>query len=339
MVAVPNVIHRSSKVRQIRTVWSDIETFLKDCSMKSENTAATYRTAIRDFFLYACDKAIQQLTADDLQFEYSDILDYRTYLLEEKEMKAGSVNTKMAAIKAVMAFLARHTRYSFINIDTFTVDKLKGEVDSYGNLSFDEAMQFVMAVKAQEKGEEKSLLFEMATFTSIRRDALLALEWRHFEVKDNKVIITTLDKGRKEDRKPISIDLYNRLLTLKRAGQTKVFTLTRKTANRAVRTVCEQLGIDDERNIVLHSFKKVAINWILQNEGDVIKAARQGNHGVDTMSKYYAKTMEDFDSMAGMNMGKSIDISVLTTMTAEQLVMLIEKASNSTKLELLMLTK
>lgn len=323
-----------------RSVHNDIETFLRDKALNSENTAKAYAADIRDFFLYMCGKEIGQLTVDELHFEHGDILDYRVYLMEEKEYGVTSVNRKMTSVKQVMEHLSRYERYSFLRVETFTVDKLKGEGESYGDFTFDEVMEMVERVKKQDKGMEKSLLIDFAARTSFRLESILEITWKAFEVKEDKVLVTVVGKGKKKDEKPIPLSLYDNLLSLVRPGSDKVFTLTKKTAQKAVRTLVKEMNLDERRNLVFHSLKKVAPNWIMDTTGDIKKAAIQGAHSsIETTYKHYLNRNVNYDDMAGLNMGKEIDLSVLDGMSTEELMMIIRQSNISTKNDLVNIAK
>jgi integrase len=322
-----------------RSVHNDIETFLRDKAINSENTAKAYAADIRDFFLYMRGKEFGQLTTDDLRFEHGDILDYRLHLIEQ-EYGVSSVNRKMSAIKQVMDHLSRYERYSFLRVETFTVDKLKGEGESYGDFTFDEVLTMVELVKKQDKGMEKSILIDFAARTSFRLDSILEITWKAFEVKEDKVLVTVIGKGKKRDVKPIPLSLYDNLLSLVRHGSDKVFTLTKKTAQKAIRTLVKEMGLDQNRNLVFHSLKKVGPNWIMDTTGDIKKAAIQGAHkSIDTTYKHYINKNVNFDDMAGLNMGKEIDLSVLEGLTAEQLMLIIRQSNHSTKHDLVNVAK
>ena len=82
----------------------------------------------------------------------------------------------------------------------------------------DEVIAMIQILKNDpNKGEEKSLLWELAEVTSFRKSSLLNLKWSSiiYNPQQDLYIISTYLK-KKKDKKPITPDLYERLLKNKK---------------------------------------------------------------------------------------------------------------------------
>lgn len=329
---------------RIDSVYSDIENFLRDKKLRSENTMKAYRNDIESFFNVMLNKNIQELNYDDLCFKHKDVVRYRMFLVE-KGYSNSSINRKIASVKSLFEFFERDN--SNIRSSIFDVDRLKEKPVSYGVLSYEESKEMIELVKKQRKGLEKSLFIEFAVYTSFRLNAIMNLKWDNFTYDNQRGywIVGVYDKGEKFDEKPISEDFYNRLCVLKNGDQKGisrnvddefVFHLNKKTPGEMIRSLLEEMGIEEGRNITFHSLKKVAINWILDNGGSVAEAAQQGNHSSpQTTLKHYAERKKDMSGMAGLKMGSEIDLSSLYNLSAEDLRNVILNLSVGGKMEVL----
>lgn len=310
-----------AKVIQLNTVgdvYSIIKTFIRSLALNSENTARNYEMDIRQFFEMTRGKSIEHLTVEDLQFTYNDILDYQLYLAER--YSTNSVNRKINVLRSLYHKLAANDIP--VNPMVFDIPKLKeSDAESYGTLTWEEAKQMIELAKKERNGEEKSLLIELAVMTSIRLTALLNLKWKNFEQKDGFWVVKVIDKGNSVDEKPIKNELYQRLLTLKSKNKEKVFSVSESTANRLVKKLAKEMGIDEERNIVFHSLKKVGINWVLDTTGDLVLASKQGNHkSIQTTYNYYLDRNKDFSKYAGLTMGEKPDLEQLRNVDIDVLI-------------------
>lgn len=335
-----NAINNVAALNQ-GSVFEDIQTFIRSKEKKSESTAINYERSIRQFFTYMRKgKMLEQLVEADLKFKNSDALRYQLYLSERYENS--TVNAYMFAIQSLYNFLEKN-EYP-VKAKVMEVDALStSESESYGKLGLQEAEKMAELVKKQVKGIEKSALIKLAYKTSIREGALLSLEWSDIKKVEDKdmYVIETIDKGNKKDRKPISEQMYNELLQIKqqeyykRYNDNKVFHITTKTVWQMMNTLRAEMNIPDDRNVVFHSFKNVAINWELQVNNDVQRAKIQGNHSdVNTTLKHYADNNSDLESMAGIQMEKQIDDSVFDHLTLEQFKQLCKGIENGLGMQL-----
>jgi integrase len=317
-------------------VYEDIQAFFEEFDQKSNDkrqsrnhksekssTRLSYEKNIREFFKFVLDgKEIEHLTEDDLKLKKRDIINYRKKLQENGNAN-NTINQKMASVRSLFSFL--NSEYE-INTSIFDLKRLDETTNHYGIINQTEAELFAETAfqTEREKPFLKKLLILTAIRTSFRIDELLNLKWNSFELVDGVYKVSIRGKRNKLVTNAVSEKLYNEILKLKEENkETKwtgdpeiVFQITESAVNTMMKRLRTKLNISDERNVVFHSFRKVAINWELDTTGDVKKAAQQGNHSsIDVMYKNYIDHTRDYTQSAGVQMEKTIDLSFLDDLT------------------------
>ncbi len=330
----------------VDTVYNDFETFFAE-ELKADNTRRAYKKDIEYFFWYMKNKNINELVyigskdkSCDLWFEYKDVLRYRNHLRDVMGKKS-TINRKIAAMRKLYKYLAKNN-YE-VNQFAFEVDDLeRDDLESSGVLTPDEAKVMWTLAEEMPNGVEKSIFLEVAWNTSIRVSALLSLTWKQIKnVKEKQWEIEVKDKG-KINKQGISDELYNRLLTLKREDEERVFTLSYTTVYETVIEISRKMGIPAERNISPHSVRKSLIDWGVKVLKDPVAAAKQGNHNLEVMYKYYLSQNPDYSDRPAFKYKEGNDLTALKELAMtnpEKLFDLIQKASYSTQNELLSLLK
>jgi site-specific recombinase XerC len=337
----------------IVSVGQMFESYLRNKEKNSPNTAKVYRIHIEQFFYYMTGKEVSQLVHkdeddSDILFTNIEITDYKNDLLDGnvpsydkhgnprfKKMCASTANTKISAVRSFYEYISGSIKE--INLNVFNIDRAKGQTESSGYLSYEEAMQMSELAKSLDDGEEKSCLIELATYTSIRLSALLNLKTNKIIKKQDEWVVEVFDKGQKFDEKPIRDDLYQRLILLsERYDDGTIFDISKKrTFQRTVDQLAHTIGIND-RHITFHSLKNVAINWIIETTGNIVEGAKQGNHkDINTTFKNYVNKQKNFKAMAGVQMGKEKDYSKLESLSTEQWLELIKKCPDSVQVAIM----
>lgn len=316
----------------VGTVHNKVATYIKKKARKSEKTAQAYEADFRQFCKIALGKELEYLKDEDLAIDTEIICKYQDLLCEK--YKGTSVNRKMSAIKSIFEYLAIDNKN--IRMEVFNaVETLPKFTNHYGVLEKEEVDQMIELAKELPNGEEKSALIWLAFQTGIRLNALLNLKWEDIKRIQNVWVVTVYDKGNKYDEKPIPDALYARLSAFRGDGE-KVFNMTPKTAERTIKTLCERMGIDADRNITFHSLKKAGINYILDITGDIDLAAKFGNHKtIQTTYESYANRKKDYAEMPSYTIGQEIDTSALDNLTKEQLLEIIRSCKDATKIEIM----
>ncbi|PLR99551.1 tyrosine-type recombinase/integrase [Bacillus sp. T33-2] len=298
--------------------------YKKNNKQEKSPTRISYEKNIREFFRIVLNKEIEHLIIHDLDLKKRDIISYRKQLLDNGNAN-GTVNQKLSSVKSLFNFLSAEYE---LNTAIFNLKRLKDNPNSYGHLSQTEAERFaeVAFETEREKPYAKKMLILFAIRSSFRIDVILNIKWRDFEYVDGVYKVTGIGKGNKINTNSISAKLYEQILVLKELNkQTKwngdpelVFQITEDPINKMMKRLRERLGIPKERNIVFHSFRKVAIDWELEMTGNVKSAALQGNHSnIDTMWKHYVNKQRDFSQTPGVRMEQEIDLSFLDSLTVD----------------------
>lgn len=331
MISIMTSATNIARLQKPETVFDLIETFLISKGLDSKNTQSAYRSDIEQFFKIMRNKDIGQLTFDELCFKNYEIEQYKAILAEQY---AGStVNRKIATLKSLYDYFAANDIK--VNKNAFKVKRIKHNTASWGALSPEEGFEMVERVKKQRKGAIKSALIHTALETSFRLSALLSAEYSNIsETKNEQGLwtMTLIEKGNKEVTMPISDELYEKLQSIRKPKQKKIFNLDPKTCRNALKTVCEEMGISAKRNISFHSLRNVAINFSIDIGQDIMTAARQGNHSSpSTTLNHYLKKKEDLSNMPGLLMGQKIDLSILESLSAEEWMLLVRQLDGVTQ--------
>lgn len=320
-----------------------------------EGTAKNYKTDLNLFFLQVYDKSPEHVTIFDLEgTTMLDAMMYYQWLTEEIEAPDGtskpryknaSVNRKLNAIKSFFRFL--NAQFDTIDEKIFKNCESKDtQLDSvsWDGLDWEEAIQ-IWEYAEDKYGNEISLLFKLASITSVRLDALISSSWETdwFIKKENGIevnYIEVIDKGKKH-KKPISNKLFAELQ--EKLGSTgKLFpTLYPTKVGKILKEILASLNFDPRRNIKFHSFKKAGVMRALEKTGNMYKAKEQGNHSsMTTSEKYYLKYKECLMDMTSFTMDLDVDISEeLSEFSNEELLNAIDQLSDGAKFELLRILK
>lgn len=321
------------------SVWTNIETWLEKCKMKSKNTAKTYETAVRDFFTWLCNKRLEDLKPEEIIINGTILVQYQT-LLKDKKLKNNTVNTKMGAIRSLYKFIQED--YEDIKSEWFNkIERLDEEEDSenYGELYMHEVEQMIELVKHTYKGLEKQLLIEFAVTTSFRKESILKLKWSDIVYNpDENLYLFPTYKKRNKDIKPIKPEQYERLLQLKKKNKEYIFGLSNTTIQNMMNKLKEQMNIDPNRNITFHSFKNIAINFACKDLQDPSLAQTQGGHkSFNTTKKFYIKANKRFGDMPGIRIWDKPDYSKIDEADENKLRKAISECSETTKREILIM--
>lgn len=351
-------INRNKREDNIETsieVYEMIELILSDLAENSKNTERNYRSNYREFFRMVTEKEMEFATWEEvLKITYSDVMRYRNELKKINVNK--TINTKVASLIT----LYRHLRRENNKIDLGVVDLAKlpeREEDSkqYGSLTEDEVeslLEHCRALPPRQKPLEKELFFKLAFVTAIRVQALLNLTWGDIRyLKDTNGervrVIEVRDKG-KLDKTPITDELYEELLQLKENDMfeqlsleekkdDKVVKISDKALRRTLNNFCEEQGIDEERNIVLHSLKKASLDKVYGATNNINVTARHGHHsGVEMVYRHYEGKNESLSDRPSFSMfdGK-LDTTRLEDLSKEELLKAIGECSEFTVNEIL----
>jgi integrase len=316
-----------------------IDNFLNDKKARSENTFKNYKIDIEQFFQFIFDRHYSYISVEEVESITSDeIIEYRLKLQEEGKANA-TINRKITSVRKLFGYL-ESTNPKIRKAIFGIVEKMKeNDTESYGVLSWEESQEMLKLAKTYKDGEKLSMLIELAVKTCYRLRVLLdlTLDHIHLEEKGGQAfhVIKMIDKGEKHN-KPISKEVYNRLVALSSNPNEPIFNFSPHTVGRRLNDLVTEMKLDLRRNIKFHSLKKCGINFVFDSTGDIMLAQQQGNHkSASTTMKSYLEHQTDYSKMPSYTMGESIDLAPLEELSKEQLLELIKGATSGTQLELL----
>ncbi|WP_281253818.1 site-specific integrase [Terribacillus aidingensis] len=202
------------------------------------------------------------------------------------------------------------------------------------DLFTDAALRFEL-----HNARSKCNLLKFAARTSLRLSECLNILKRDLVVCKDYVKVKALQKGKKEFETAISIDFYRELLEsgLKNLSDNdKVFgELKARTIETMIQRLKKHIGFSEDRNIVFHSFRGVAINYEYDVSGDIKKAMLQGNHSNSvTTFKYYLDKQRDLSNAPGVKMDKEENREFLKELSKEDYMNFFENVKIDTLNEL-----
>lgn len=319
--------------REDKNVWGCIKTFLDRIEQNSENTRRTYERAIRDFFYTMRNKKLENLVEEDLIFTKPQIETYQVSL--RNKFKSTTVNNRISALKKCYTKLED---YGFeVKASWFVLDRYKEyDKESYDRMTHEEVIQVINLVSKTRKGFEKGLLVRLAYATAFRKESLLEMKWNDIVNREGIWFVKTLGKGNEWDYKKISNDLYTELMKQRNLiGGEKIFQLTKKTVNKMMNYIRENINFGD-RVITFHSLKKSSINEVaLITNYDLKAMQRQGNHAnvTTTLNDYMAE--KSLDDLVIVDINYHVPVEKFDELSKEELVNLIKSADRSIQIKLL----
>lgn len=340
----PKYDNNVSKLK--KNAYSYISCFLETKALNSTNTASSYEADIKQFFRAVRYKALEMLTIEDLIITVDDVEAYQLQLAKNNDIAyndgkpyaPSSIARKISSVKKLYSRL--EAKDLPVKEAWFNVDKIKGESESYGVLSWEEVLDMIELVKDEKKGDIKASLMETAVITCFRQNSLLNLTWDNIENIDGVWVLCAeeeaIGKGKQISKKPITDELHDRLMGLKKKHKDRrIFPLEKKTVVVMMQRLRGKLKLDDD--ITFHSLKKCGINEAYEiSGGDIMAVAEQGDHkSFGTTMKHYMKKKKKFSEMVGLKIGQKVDISSLENLTQEQLMKLVQQSSRNVQIELM----
>lgn len=312
-------------------LYDDIMIFLNEMGIESEHTRRAYETDIRQFFKLIKGKDLEHLTLEDLQLRKNDIEMFKQILLDNGTARS-TINRKVAALRSLLKSLKANEWD--IKIDFFhTVKSLKTQDDQYDALEIHEVEKMAeLALEEVNDAQIKHYLILFALDTCMRKSALLNLKWSDFEVHENEVFVNYIDKGKKEFRKKISKSFYNKLLSIKKEGEERVFPISVYSVDEMMKRLRKKMNIDPNRRIVFHSIRKAAITFhYRKSKGDIIQAKKAAGHSNIQTTMRYIKEPE-YEEMGAVSCSSNLDEELYKKVTHEELIKAIENCPKDLQL-------
>lgn len=240
-----------------------------DCS---NGTVENYVTGVYGFFIWITNEYLHDIPPSGVTG--FDIREYKNYITNNKNLKANTINNKLAALKSFFSFLYGkkyidkdpaqdikkikiHTQQTGASINDLEIKRLKREVITRGNPL------------------HKTIIFNLC-YTGVRVSELINLKLIDIIIKENKkdsYLIVRNGKGGKYREIPLNstlIDIYYEWIDerKRRNIQSEFFLITersnkacRSAINKIVRKYGLRIGRDD---IHPHTFRKYFLRKILE---------------------------------------------------------------------------
>jgi site-specific recombinase XerD len=330
MLALENV-----EILRNKSVFENIQTFIRYRSKRSKNTAKAYENDIRLFFKIVKHKELERLTPEDLKISLPEAYEYQNVLVDSGEFKNNTVNRKVNVIKSLYFFL-KGCEYK---VNPFVFKQVKDLPDDTENIDFltpDEVWLLAdLALTEQRDGLKKRALILTAGTTSIRKNAIRKLKLSHFkksEEKENTYIIETdfFDKS-KLIRKEIHENLYK---LIKEAHGNKsedeiIFDISNTAIDEMMKRLIKKAGFDPKRNISFHSLRKAGVMWVDEfTNGDMVAITAQGNWSSPTVAYNNYINKKRKVNLAGVGMFEYNDDSIFDELTREEMLKLLKSVGN-----------
>lgn len=315
---------------QIQKFLSSKET--KSSKRKSMDTKNAYTKDIKDFFAIIRNKEITELTLSDMNITFDDLEDFITNMRESCAYSNSTISRKISAVKSLLKYLhSKKIDNKRIVSEIDYLDGIKGmpdESERHGILTVEEVREMSnLALQEREKGEIKSLFFLLGLDTALRKEELLSLKWSDFNIGENHVIIKGLGKGNIKFRKEISIKFYNTLSTLNK-GQEKVFDITGEGIRLSFDRIRAKMNFPEQRNIVIHSIRKAAINHFYQTTKDAFATMRFANHkNFNTTTRYIQE--ESYGALGAVSLTDDLDMEKYKKISHNDLLQAIGELDSS----------
>lgn len=356
---------------------SRVNMFLEETRERSENTYIAYKGQIDEFFMFVLGKEVTDISWEEIKdIGFEDMMRYKLHLGKAKvrtkkddngnwKYRRGqapsTINSKIACIRALFSFFQKID--GSINASAMNVRRAEptNENVSYGSLTeeeFESLLEFCDNEKV--KPLTKRMFFEIALNTGMRKNAILDnMYWSNIgEVIDKdsgvevKAIQDVEDKGGKRDLTPISDEFYSRLIKYKSSDEiewveggvelddndVKVVSLNTKTVDSVLKRWKDSYGIEDSRNITIHSIKSTGCDIVWNKTKDIKAVSDYAHHSdINTAYKHYLGKNESLMDKASYFAfeDSSSDISELDSLSKEELIDLISDCSMSTISEIM----
>jgi len=139
-------------------------------------------------------------------------------------------------------------------------------------------------------------LVQLALETAMRRGELLALDWKHVDIKRRRVHLPHTKNGQARDV-PLSKAACALLEGLPRSIDGRVFPTTAAALKKAFSRACERAGIEDFH---FHDLRHEATSRLALKLPNVIElAAVTGHKDLRMLSRYYHPRVEDLAKKLG----------------------------------------
>ncbi|MBM7598115.1 integrase [Virgibacillus halotolerans] len=330
-------------------VYDDIETFLEDLKHGSDKTHQRYKASIELFFNWTEDN---RYTSGDVYFltpiditniEYTTMQKFRTFLKDERRYANSSTNNTMTAIYSLFTHLKKVKKNKYkIQPDELRLKSLSlTDENHHGDIDWEESdkmIEYVSGLPNKKLPKVKAALIHTARMTGIRLNGLLGLDYTDLRREGGMWVLHHAIKGKKHAQ-AIRDDLAEMLLDLRKDENDKnekVFKLSSKTVERMMKEINEAIGIDESRQVVFHSIRRLYGGETYAASGNDIMKVKDylGHSSIDTSRGYVERSQNLKDSPA-LYIGLDMDESMVDHLSADDWKKLFKEMSRGSQYEII----
>ncbi|MGL5901451.1 MAG: tyrosine-type recombinase/integrase [Cetobacterium sp.] len=274
---------------------------------KSEKTMKDYFFYLKNFLTYVYDgdspidgdEIIELMTG----IEKSDIEDYLSHLLNERQLKKTSVNKIISSLKSLYRELEKNGYENpFKYIGLF---KTSRNLDNILKVSFDDIKQILKNYKVNgEKEYRNTLILHTLFYTGMRSQELLSLQFKHILKRDGEYFVKLeKTKSGREQYKPLHGFLINKIdgykNYLKNVYSVDEETLEEKflfytsfeknkpLSYRALYNVIQDMGSVINKDISPHNIRHAIATELSLNGADLIEIRDFLGHSDTKVTEVY----------------------------------------------------
>lgn len=261
----------------------ELESFLR--LQNSEMTKKDYKISIEQFFNYMNVNSIEDL----LKLDINDYVNYRDYLLNERNNTQNTVNVRFRAVSSFLVYLNSELNINVSNYACSVAKRLKPQPKKGTSLTSDEAIRLLNECK---NPREYAMIMVLLN-NGLRISELINLEYEDYNMEDQT--ITIVRKGGLRKTMPISdevnyaIKVY--LKYRKNTACTKLFVsnggnkMSTNSIDRTIKKLKNKANI--ETNISAHSLRRT-LATDLHKSGYDIKEIKDvlGHKSINTTAIY-----------------------------------------------------
>lgn len=333
--------------------------YLQERKRKSESTYKSYNRYFKEFFMFASNKEISQLTWNDIKnISCGQIDEYIAFLLDTG-IKPNYVNQKLFACKKLWDKLYHLDRS--LDKDMFKFEELDFKKNPYATLNSKE-MELLFKFCEESKLKKpltRKFYFKLLYTVGCRENVASELKWDNFQRREDsqsnvKVwVVSFFEKG-KWVEKAVNDDFYNKILTLKGTESLgdKIFDLNIDTLVDTFNSFREQSNLFEINNkifeetgkkvfekngkkVCIHSIKKSGAQRI-QNTFNNLNITRIfcQHENLSTTAEVYLDDQSNYLEHGSYMIGKDVSMDMFKDLSKEELLELIEKCGKETQLKM-----
>ncbi|MGL5426571.1 MAG: tyrosine-type recombinase/integrase [Cetobacterium sp.] len=274
---------------------------------KSEKTMKDYFFYLKNFLSYVYDgdspidgdEIIELMTG----IEKSDIEDYLSHLLNERQLKKTSVNKIISSLKSLYRELEKNGYENpFKYIGLF---KTSRNLDNILKVSFDDIKQILKNYKVNgEKEYRNTLILHTLFYTGMRSQELLSLQFKHILKRDGEYFVKLeKTKSGREQYKPLhgflinKIDSYKNYLKNVYSVDEEIleekflfytsFEKNKPLSYRALYNVIQDMGSVINKDISPHNIRHAIATELSLNGADLIEIRDFLGHSDTKVTEVY----------------------------------------------------